>query len=100
MEIFREVKCARCSIHLQASGEILSCPRCGVTDSRVAVMQEITQQLHDWRARNLQNKVRRILRQLKEVPRMPITGRPCRFVYEAGDESATEPDIQPEQPHQ
>ena len=57
MEIFRAVKCARCSIHLQASGEIVSCPRCGVTDSRLAVMQEIAEQLQDGRARNLQNKV-------------------------------------------
>jgi hypothetical protein len=100
MEIFRQVKCARCSIRLQESGEILSCPRCGVTDSRVAVMQEIAEQLHDWRARNLQNKVRRILGQLKEVPRMTITGRPYRFVYEAGDGSATGPNIQAEWPHQ
>ena len=88
MEIFREVKCARCLIHLEGSGEILSCPRCGVTDSRVAVMQEIAMQLHERRARNLQNKVRRILGQMKEVPRMPITGRPYRFVSEAGDGSA------------
>jgi hypothetical protein len=100
MEIFRDVKCARCLIHLEGSGEIVSCPRCGVTDSRVAVMQEIAIQLHEGRARNLQNKVRRRLGQMKEVPRMPITGRPYRFVCEAGDRSATGPDIKSELPHE
>jgi len=98
MGVLRGIKCARCSIRLQRSGEILSCPRCGVTDSRSAVLQEIAAQLTSWRARRFQRKVSRILGGFEEAPRMPISGQPCRFVYEPANGDGQPPELQAERP--
>jgi predicted RNA-binding Zn-ribbon protein involved in translation (DUF1610 family) len=87
MEILHGVKCARCKILLQGSGEVFSCPECGVRDTRAGIDREIAEQFHDAKRRSLQDKVRSALDRMggNGVHRAPITGRPYRFIHDADD---------------
>ena len=87
MAILHGVKCARCRIPLQGSGDAFSCPKCKVGDTRAGIDREIAEQLHEKRRRSLQDKVRNVLDGMKGngVTRTLITARPYRFIYDADD---------------
>ena len=87
MAILHGVKCARCRIPLQGTGDTFSCPKCGVRDTRAGIDREIAEQFHEKRRRGLQDKVRNVLDGMKGngVTRTLITARPYRFIYDADD---------------
>jgi|tagenome__1003787_1003787.scaffolds.fasta_scaffold20354984_1 hypothetical protein len=87
MAILHGVKCARCRIFLQGSGDAFSCPQCGVRDTRAGIDREIAEQFNERRRRSLQDKVRNVLDGMKGsgVTTTLITARPYRFIYDADD---------------
>ena len=82
MPMLEGVKCARCRIALHGTGTVFRCSKCGVFDTVASIHQEIAEQLHVARERNLLAKVGRVLDKIAAGPirKSRITGAAYRFI--------------------